>query len=199
MIFPSLFDYTFTLMDDRERLINLIRTRSFEYSDSPSFKLTAGGLSNFYFNLKKTTYSPEGQYLIGKILFNLINELELKVDAIGGLTMGADPIACAVACQSFGSNMQLEAFSIRKEPKAHGMMLAVEGYVKKSDRVIIIDDVITTGSSTIKAIKAAQDYGLDIVSVIVIVDRCEFNGRGNIESYGYKVHSITDINDFIKK
>lgn len=188
-----------TLMNDKERLINLIRTRSFEYSETPSFKLTAGGVSNFYFNLKKTTYSPDGQHLIGKILFNKINELGLKADAIGGLTMGADPIACAVAHHSFGSNMPLEAFSIRKEPKAHGMMLAVEGYVKKGHRAIIIDDVITTGSSTIKAIKAAQDFGLDIVSVIVIVDRCEFNGRENIESYGYKVHSITTVNDFLKR
>lgn len=186
-------------MDYKERLINLIKVRSFKYSETPSFKLASGGISNFYFDLKKTTYSPEGQYLIGRILFNKICELGLKADAIGGLTMGADPIACAVAHCSFNSNMPMEAFSIRKEPKGHGMMLQIEGFVSKGDKVIVIDDVITTGSSTIKAIKAAQDYGLDIVSVIVIVDRCEFNGRQNIESYGHKVYSITDINDFLKK
>lgn len=186
-------------MNDIQRLINLIKIRSFEYNESPCFKLTGGGVSNFYFNLKRTTYSPEGQYLIGKILFDKIIELGLKVEAIGGLTMGADPIACAVAHHSFDSDMPIEAFSIRKEPKAHGMMLAIEGQVREGDRVIIIDDVITTGSSTIKAIKAAQEYALDIVSVIVIVDRCEFNGRQNIESYGYKVHSIATVNDFMKR
>ena len=186
-------------MNDKEKLINLIKIRSYKFSETPSFKLVSGGMSNFYFDLKKTTYSPEGQHLIGKILFDLIQKLSLQADAIGGLTMGADPIACAVAHRSFNSNMPLEAFSIRKEPKAHGMMLAVEGYVKKGDRVIIIDDVITTGSSTIKAIKASLDFGLEIVSVIVIVDRCELNGRQNIESYGYKVHSIATVNDFLGK
>ncbi len=186
-------------MNDTDRLINLIKARSFEYSETPSFKLSSGGVSNFYFNLKKTSYSPEGQYLIGKILFEKIRELSIEADAIGGLTMGADPIACAAAHHSFNSDQPLEAFSIRKEPKAYGMMLGVEGYVKKGDKAIIIDDVITTGSSTIKAIKAALEYGLNIVSVIVLVDRCELNGRQNIEALGYKVHSILTVADFMNK
>lgn len=183
-------------MNDRERLIELIKTRSYQYSENPSFQLSSGGYSNFYFNLKKTTFSPEGQYLIGKILFEKIKELSLEADAIGGLTMGADPIALAVARYSFDYGVPIEAFTIRKEPKGHGTMLQIEGNIKKSDRVIIIDDVITTGASTIKAIKAAREFGFDIQSVIVLLDRCEQNGRQNIEALGCKVHSILTVNDF---
>ncbi len=183
-------------MNDRERLIDLIKTRSYQYSENPPFKLSAGGYSNFYFNLKKTTFSPEGQYLVGKILFEKIKELSIKIDAIGGLTMGADPIALAVARCSFDCGEPIEAFTIRKEPKGHGAMLQIEGYFKKGDRVVIIDDVITTGASTIKAIKAADEFGFNIQAVIVLVDRCEQNGRQNIETFGYKVHSILTIDDF---
>lgn len=183
-------------MNERDRLIELVKTRSYQYSENPPFKLSAGGYSNFYFNLKKTTFSPEGQYLIGKILFEKIKKLSLEVDAIGGLTMGADPIALAVARCSFDRGKPIEAFTIRKEPKGHGTGLQIEGYIKKGDRVVIIDDVVTTGASTIKAIKAAEEFGFNIQAVIVLVDRCEQNGRQNIEAFGYKVHSILTIDDF---
>ncbi len=183
-------------MNERKRLIELIKRRSYHYSENPPFKLSSGGFSNFYFNLKKTTYSPEGQYLIGKILFEKIKVLSLKIDAIGGLTLGADPIALAVARYSYDCNEPIEAFTIRKETKGHGTMLQIEGNIQKGDRVIIIDDVITTGASTIKAINAAREFGFDIQSVIVLVDRCEQNGRQNIETLGYKVHSILTVNDF---
>lgn len=183
-------------MTDRERLIGLIKTRSYQYSENPPFKLSSGGYSNFYFNLKKTTFSPEGQYLIGKILFEKIKELSLEADAIGGLTMGADPIALAVARYSFDRGEPIEAFTIRKEPKGHGTMLQIEGNIKKGDRVIIIDDVITTGASTIKAVNAAREFGFDIQSVIVLLDRFERNGRQNIEALGCKVHSILSVEDF---
>lgn len=183
-------------MTDRERLIELIKTRSYQYSENPPFKLSSGGYSNFYFNLKKTTFSPEGQYLIGKILFEKIKELSLEADAIGGLTMGADPIALAVARHSFDCSEPIEAFTIRKETKGHGTMLQIEGNIKKGDRVIIIDDVITTGASTIKAINAAREFGFDIQSVIVLLDRLERNGRQNIEALGCKVHSILSVEDF---
>lgn len=183
-------------MTEREQLIQLIKERSYKYSENPPFRLSSGGYSNFYFDLKKTTLSPSGQYLIGKIIFERIKELSLKIDAIGGLTMGADPIACAVARYSFDQREPIEAFTIRKEPKGHGTMHQIEGHIKKGDRVIIIDDVITTGSSTIKAIKAAEEFGLNIQAVIVLLDRCEQKGRQNIESLGYKVYSILNLYDF---
>ncbi len=182
-------------MSERERLIELIKTRSYKYSERP-FRLSSGAYSNYYFNLKQTTYSPEGLYLVGKIIFQKIKELGLRVDAIGGLTMGADPIAFAVARYSFDMNEPIEAFVIRKEPKGHGTMSQIEGNVKEGDRVIIIDDVVTTGASTIKAINVARNAGLIIIGVIALLDRCEQNGRQNIEALGYPFWSIFTVEDF---
>lgn len=182
--------------NERVRLIELIKERSFKYSETP-FKLSSGGSSNFYFNLKQTTYSPEGIYLIGKLVFEKIKGLGLKVDAIGGLTMGADPIAIAVARYSFDVREPIEAFVIRKEPKQYGLMLQIEGNVREGDNVIIVDDVVTTGASTIKAIEIAKQHGLNVATVIILVDRCEQNGRQNIESLGYPVYSILTIEDFM--
>ncbi|MBI5739200.1 MAG: orotate phosphoribosyltransferase [Nitrospirae bacterium] len=181
----------------REQLIQIIRERSFQYSPEPKFKLSSGAVSNFYFNLKKTTQSPDGMYIVGKIIYEKIRELGLHPAAIGGLTLGADPIAYAVAMQSYTAKEHINAMVIRKEPKQHGLKLPVEGDVMAGDHVIIIDDVVTTGNSTIKAINAASDYGLIIDAVIVLLDRCEQNGRQNIEALGYPVYSILTVNDFI--
>jgi orotate phosphoribosyltransferase len=187
------------MMTERERLIELIRTRSFQYSDKPIYPLSSGAVSSFYFNMKMTFSSGEAQFLVGKLVFEKIRELNLDINAIGGLTMGADPIAYAVARYSYDIDPMntIQAFVIRKEPKAHGLQLQVEGNVKPGDKVIIIDDVVTTGSSTIKAIKIAREYGLTVMAVIVLVDRCEQNGRQNIEHLGLPVYDILTINDFL--
>lgn len=184
------------VMDKKGRLIEYIRKHSFQKSDTPVFKLSSGNVSSFYFNLKKTTYSPEGQYLVGNLLFDKIRELGLKPKAIGGLTMGADPIATAAAYTSGLRGEPFEAMVIRKEPKGHGTMSQIEGNVGTGDEVIIIDDVVTTGGSTIKAIEAARKAGLRIIAVIILLDRGEFGGRQNIERMGYPVHSILTIRDF---
>lgn len=186
-------------MDLKKRLIELIRERSFMKSDEPVFRLSSGKMSNFYFDLKKTTYSPEGLYLVGNLVFDKIKETGLKPKAIGGLTMGADPIAAATAYTSYLRDEPIEAMVIRKEPKGHGTGSQVEGYIKSGDEVIIIDDVITTGGSTIKAIEAAKASGLRILAVIVILDRCECDGRQNIERLGYPVYPILTIKDFIQE
>lgn len=184
-------------MQLKESLIELIRARSFNYSEKPIYKLSSGALSSFYFDLKKTTHSPEGLYLIGKLVYEKIKELGLNSHGIGGLTMGADPIATAVARVSYDEKDPIEAFVIRKEPKEHGLGLQIEGNVQEGDHVIIIDDVVTTGNSTIKAIDVAEKHGLIIDAVIVLVDRCEQNGRQNIEARGYPVYSILTVNDFM--
>ena len=129
-------------MDHRAQLIEYIKKHSFQRSDTPIYKLSSGNMSNFYFNLKKTTYSPIGQYLIGNLVFDKVRELGLKPRAIGGLTMGADPIATATAYTSHVKNQPIEAMVIRKEPKGHGTMSQIEGNVKSGDDVIIIDDVV---------------------------------------------------------
>ncbi len=184
-------------MTDRERLTEIVRRVSFQYSEEPVFRLTSGALSSMYFNMKKTTMSPEGMHLIGKLVFDKIRDLGLDVRAIGGLTLGADPIAYAVASYSYHADKPINAFVIRKDPKGHGLRLPVEGNGVPGDHVVIVDDVVTTGGSTIKAIKAAKDFGLVIRAVIVLVDRCEQNGRGNIEALGYPVYVILTVRDFI--
>lgn len=185
-------------MNERESLIELVKKVSYQYSAEPVFKLTSGAVSNFYFNMKKTTMSPEGLHLVGKIVYDKIVNLGLdNVKGIGGLTLGADPIAYAVSYYAMTMKRMIYAFSIRKEPKGHGLKLPVEGDVHPGDHVVIIDDVVTTGGSTIKAIKAAEDFGLVIDAAIVLVDRCEMNGRQNIEALGYPVYAILTIDDFM--
>lgn len=136
--------------------------------------------------------------MVGNLVYNKIRELKLKPDAIGGLTLGADPIAVATAFTSYQKKDPMEAFVIRKEPKQHGMKLQIEGNVKAGDKVIIVDDVVTTGQSTIKAIKIAEKAKLKIIAVIILLDRCEQGGRENIEKCGYPVYPILTIKDFVK-
>lgn len=198
MFSDARFDIFIAEMSKREQLIAFIKERSFKQSSRQIFKLSSGEKSNFYFNLKTTTYSAKGQYLIGALVYNKIQRLKLKPKAIGGLTLGADPVAMATAHYSFRKKNPIQAFVIRKEPKQHGMKLQIEGNVKAGDRVIIIDDVVTTGQSTIKAIEIAEKAKLKIIAVIILLDRCEQNGRGNIEKYGYPVYSILTVKDFIK-
>ncbi len=183
-------------MREREQLIEIIKRVSFQYSTEPIFKLASGEVSSFYFNMKKTTMSPEGMHLVGKLVYEKMKDLNLNIQAIGGMTMGADPIAYAVSFYAHLLNERIKSFVIRKEPKDHGLMLPVEGDVHAGEHVVIVDDVVTTGGSTIKAIKAAQAFGLIIEAVIILVDRCEYNGRRNIEDLGYPVYDILTVNDF---
>lgn len=185
------------LTRDRDKLIELIKERSFKKRKSPSFPLSSGKKSRYYFNLKNVTLSPDGIALTGKLVYNKIQQLELKPKAIGGPSMGADPIAHATAFTSYLKKNPIQAFAIRKEPKKHGLKLQIEGNVAKGDEVIIVDDVVTTGKSTIDAINIARAHGLNIQGVIVIVDRCEENGKENIEAEGTTVHSILTIKDFL--
>lgn len=178
-------------------LKELIIERSFKKTDTPSIPLSSGIMSCFYFNMKKVTYYPAGQVMIGEALYNKIKEIGIHPVAIGGLTMGADPVAIATSFTSELKKDPIEAFSIRKEPKEHGMKLQIEGNVKEGDPVVIIDDVVTTGASTIKAINIAREHGLNVLAAIVLVDRCEENGRQNIEATGIPVYSIFKVTDFI--
>lgn len=174
----------------KQRLISLILSRSFKFTKKPSFKLASGKKSNFYFNCKPTTLNPEGMFLIGNLLNRLIRaEKTWKVKAVGGLTLGADPVAGAIAYTSYIEGKDLEAFIIRKEPKKHGTMQWIEGNVKRGDRVLIVEDVITTGGSTIKAVKRARQAGLKVMGIVVLIDRQE-GGRQAIEAMGLPVRAL---------
>jgi len=171
----------------KKKLAGLIFNRAFKYSEEPVFKLVSGRMSNYYFNCKAVTLHPEGMYLIGNLIFEMVKDLNIK--GIGGLTLGADPVAYAASYTSFLKGKPIEAFVVRKSAKSHGTMQWIEGDVRKGDRVVIVDDVITTGKSTIEAISRAKEAGLEIVKVICLIDRQE-GGRENIEALGYKVDAL---------
>lgn len=162
----------------KDRLREMVLQDAFQYSDTPIFTLVHGGKSQFYFNCKRVTLDPEGLYLIGNLVFDLIRDLD--VQAIGGLTLGADPIANAVAYTSWVKQRAIQSFVVRKKEKDHGAVSLIEGKVKAGDRVVVIDDVITTGGSTLQAIAACRFAGLEVVKVVVLVDRQEMNGKENI-------------------
>lgn len=183
-------------MDNREKLIDCIKRRSFLRSDRPVFRLASGKMSDVYFDLRLTTLSPEGQYLIGNLVCDKLVELGLGPRGVGGLTMGADPVASAAAYCSHVRGTPVEAFVIRKEPKAHGMGLQIEGNVKGGDDVVILDDVLTTGGSALKAMGIAKEAGLNVLAVLVVLDRCEQGGKENVERAGVPLHSLLTIRDF---
>ena len=182
-------------MEMRKRLIEVVRERSFLQSDEPVFRLASGEMSKVYFDLRLTTLSPEGQHLIGNLMFEKLEELGLKPKAAGGLTMGADPVACSLAHVSHHKGSPIEALVIRKEPKDHGRGRQIEGGVNEGDDIVIIDDVLTTGGSTIKAVEIARSYGLNVLAAIVVLDRCEKNGKANVEKH-CPLYSLLEITDF---
>jgi orotate phosphoribosyltransferase len=159
----------------REELLKLIFERSFRYDPDFGFKLASGKTSDVYIDLKKTVLSAVGMELTGRVLFDMVRNDDIK--GIGGLTLGADPIAYSTAMISNQSGKPLEAFVIRKEAKKHGTQRWIEGSLCEGDPVVIIDDVVTTGGSTVKAIERAIEGGLDVVKVLALVDREEGGGE----------------------
>jgi orotate phosphoribosyltransferase len=179
----------------KKRLVELIIEKAFQYSEEPVFKLVSGRMSNYYFNCKAITLHPEGMYLIGELIFNAIQDLNIK--GIGGLTLGADPIAYAVSYTSYIKEKPVEAFVVRKTAKTHGTMKWIEGNVQPGDTVVIVDDVITTGGSTLEAIKRAKEEGLEIVKVLALIDRQE-GGREAVEAIGYTLDIIVTRDEIMQ-
>lgn len=176
-----------SIKEMKERLGEIILDRSFKYSEDPPFTLASGKKSNYYFNCKPTTLDPEGMNLIGAIIFDIVKDT--GITAAGGLTLGADPIANALSVISFQKGKPIKSFIVRKDVKDHGTKSAIEGNVKAGEKVAIIDDVITTGGSTITAIEQARKAGLDIELVITLIDR-EEGGRENILQHVGNIKSI---------
>jgi orotate phosphoribosyltransferase len=171
----------------KERLGEIILARSFKYSENPPFTLASGRKSNFYFNCKPTTLDPEGMNLIGAIIFNMLKDSDIT--AAGGLTLGADPIANALSVISYQKGKPIKSFIVRKDIKDHGTKSAIEGNVLRGEKIVIIDDVITTGGSTIIAIEQARKEGLSVERVITLIDR-EEGGRENILQHVDNIESV---------
>jgi len=171
----------------KNELIKLVCEKSFQYSEKPIFKLASGKMSSFYVNCKPVTLSPRGMFLIGHLFFDAIKDLD--VQGVGGLTFGADPIAMATAFVSEIKEKPIKAFSIRKTQKDHGIIKWIEGDLNAGDRVAIVEDVVTTGGSTIKAINRAREEGLVVDRVITMIDRQE-GGVKNIQELVQDVVSL---------
>lgn len=140
--------------------------------------------------------TPEGQQLIGKLGLEAIAASGWQADAVGGLTLGADPIAYAICHSSAGTARPIRAFTVRKEPKAHGTGKQVEGPLASGDHVVIVEDVITTGGSAEKAVDAVQRAGAVVLGVLALVDR-EEGGREHLERKGLQVRSLTTASEVV--
>jgi orotate phosphoribosyltransferase len=171
----------------KQELIDILCHKSFKYSEKPDFKLVSGKLSRFYINCKPTTLSPRGMFLAGHLVFDAIKDQRIR--AVGGLTFGADPVSIAAAFASELQNEPIKAFSIRKTKKDHGIVKWIEGDILPGERVAILDDVVTTGGSTIKAIDRARSEGLEVVKAVILVDRQE-GGMANIRKQVENVSAI---------
>jgi orotate phosphoribosyltransferase len=156
--------------EQRARLLALLAERSYHYRPDKPFTLASGATSPFYLDARVTTWDPEAKPLIGALVFGLVTG---KADAIGGLTLGADPIAAAVAYHSQLVGAPIRAFTVRKQAKAHGMGRAIEGSIRPGDRVAVVDDVVTTGTSTLDAIDRCREAEHPITAVVILVDREE--------------------------
>jgi orotate phosphoribosyltransferase len=183
-------------MEMKQELIQLLCEKSFKYSEEPTFKLVSGKMSRFYVNCKPTALSPRGMYLIGHLLFE--EAASSGVAGIGGLTFGADPMAVATAFVSELKGKPINAFSIRKNKKGHGIAKWVEGDLQPGDPVAIIDDVATTGGSTIQAIERAREEGLKVVKAVVVVDRQE-GGLENIRRHVENVSAIICRDELVEE
>ncbi len=177
----------------REQLFEKLFNQSFVYRDDPPFTLVSGKKSPYYFDCKATTLDPEGLFLVGKVMFDAIRDVE--ADAVGGLTLGADPISLVTCLEAFQNRRALNPLIVRKESKKHGTQKWIEGSLEGVKKVIAIDDVITTGGSTITAIERLRESGLEVVKAAVLIDRDE-GGRENIEKLGIDVISLFTRADF---
>ncbi len=177
----------------REHLVTLLAERS---ARRGNFTLASGRQSTLYIDARLTTMSPEGLSTIGPLAFERLEQLGWAVDAVGGLTLGADPIAYAISYASAGTPRPLRAFTVRKEVKTHGTGKLIEGPFRAGDSVAVIEDVITTGGSALKAVDAIRAAGGNPAGVLALVDR-EEGGREAIEAAGLKVHSLVRASEIV--
>ncbi len=178
-------------MTDRKQLLELLAKLSVM---TGKFILASGKPSNTYVDARLTSMSPEGLSLIGPLGLDAIRNASWKVDAVGGMTLGADPISYAISYASTFKPPSLRAFTVRKETKQHGTGRLIEGPFHAGDRVVIVEDVITTGASALRAIETVHNAGGIISGVLALVDR-EDGGRQALEAAGHEVISLTQITE----
>lgn len=182
-------------MDHRARLLDLLATRS---ARRGSFTLASGRQSDLYIDCRPTTMHPEGLAAIGPLGLHAIGERGWTPGSIGGLTLGADPVSYAIAYASQLAGIPVRAFTVRKEAKTHGTGKVIEGAFESGDRVVVIEDVITTGGSALRAAEAVRAAGGTVVGVLAVVDRSE-GGHEAIEATGLEVESLVTAAEIVAR
>ena len=177
-------------MYDKDALVSLVREKSLEFGD---FTLASGKKATYYLDCRKVTLDSAGALLIAEGILELIGEP--LPDAVGGMAIGADPISAAIITVAAVQGKKLRGFIVRKEAKAHGKGRDVEGPVTSGDEVVIVEDVVTTGGSSLKAIERVEAFGMKVAGVIAIIDRME-GGAEAFAKRGYKLASLLTIRDF---
>jgi orotate phosphoribosyltransferase len=180
-------------MTDHERLVRMLAARS---ARRGKFTLASGRESTLYIDARQTTMTPDGQRLVGSLGLAAIRDAGWQPVAVGGMTMGADPIAYAICHASADGTQPLRAFTVRKEAKVHGTGKLVEGPVVSGESVVVIEDTVTTGASAARAIEALKQMGAVPIGVLALVDR-EEGGREHLESLGLRVHSLALASEII--
>ncbi|MFZ5831236.1 MAG: orotate phosphoribosyltransferase [Planctomycetota bacterium] len=177
-------------MYDRQALIDLFRQKALKFGD---FTLASGKKATYYLDGKQVTLDAAGAKLIGEGILDLL--AGRAPDAVGGMSIGADPITAAVVTMSGVRGVPLKGFMVRKEAKGHGTNRYVEGPVQPGERVVIVEDVVTTGGSSILAIERVEEFGLKVEGIVAIVDRME-GGAEEFQRRGYSFQSLLCIRDF---
>lgn len=177
-------------MYDRNALIELVREKALKFGE---FTLVSGKQASYYLDGKQITLDAAGASLVAAGILELLGD-QLP-DAVGGMSIGADPITGAVVTLAGTRNLPLRGFMVRKQAKEHGMQKYLEGPVQPGDQVVIVEDVVTTGGSSLLAIQRCEEFGLQVRAVIAIIDRLE-GGRGAFEAAGYRFESLLTIRDF---
>jgi orotate phosphoribosyltransferase len=176
---------------DRDRLLEVLKEKSLFWGE---FKLSAGGTSKYYIDGKRTLMDPEGAFLLAKELFGMIQDTD--VNAIGGPSIGADFMVPVVAAWSFQQGRPMASFVVRKEPKSHGQQRLIEGNLPDNALVVLVDDVITTGSSVIRSVNTVKDEGGKVLKVLCLVDRKE-GGAENLAAEGIPLESVFTIDEVL--
>ena len=179
-------------MYDREHLRSLIMEKSLKFGD---FTLASGKKATFYLDCRQVTLDSVGAKLIGEGIFELLQNDSVMPQAVGGMSIGADPITAAVITVAAYQNVPLKGFMVRKQSKGHGTNQFVEGPLVAGDRAVIVEDVVTTGGSSLDAIEKTEALGVRVEGIIAIIDRCE-GGRELFESKGYSFRPLFTIEDF---
>ncbi len=177
--------------EQRARLLEVIKERSLFWGE---FELSAGGTSRYYIDAKRTLMDAEGAHLVSRFLLSKMEEVE--ANAIGGPSIGADFIVPVVAAWSFQEGRPVDAFIIRKEPKKHGQRRLIEGNLRDNARVVLVDDVITTGGSVIRAVRAVEEEGAKVLKVLCLVDRKE-GGAENLAAEGICLEGVFTIDEVL--